>query len=466
MERISAAVDTAWAGAILNSAPVHSLKPEQHHLLKKLIWAYFLLLIFEGALRKWVLPGLSTPLLVVRDPIALWIIVLAWRQGLLPATPLLFGMIIITTISLFATILFGHGKLWVGLFGARILMLHYPVIFAIGRVFTREDVVKVGKATLWIAIPVAVLTVLQFYSPQSAWVNRGVGGDLDGSGFSGALGFFRPASIFSFTTGTTLFYGFVAAFMIYFWFNRQGVNTVILVLATIAVFVVIPFSISRGLFFGVCVSIMFALFAMSRKPRFFRYIIPAVLGTVVMIVVLTQFESFNKAIEVFTVRFETANETEGGLEGVLLDRYLGGMVGALQRASEFPFFGLGIGLGTNVGSMLTRGEVIFIISEGEWGRVIGEMGALLGLLVIFIRLSLCAKISLAAYRKLIGGDLLPWLLLSFCLVVVPQGQWGQPTTLGFGVLIGGLTLASLRVTVTETLEPETKDNERAINIMV
>ena len=35
--------------------------------LKRLIWVYFILLVFEGALRKWFLPGLSTPLLIVRD---------------------------------------------------------------------------------------------------------------------------------------------------------------------------------------------------------------------------------------------------------------------------------------------------------------------------------------------------------------------------------------------------------------
>ena len=32
-------------------------------LIKKLIWLYFLLLLFEGALRKWFLPGLSQGLL-------------------------------------------------------------------------------------------------------------------------------------------------------------------------------------------------------------------------------------------------------------------------------------------------------------------------------------------------------------------------------------------------------------------
>ena len=52
-------------------------------LIKKLIWSYFLLLLFEGALRKWFLPGLSQGLLIVRDPIAVWIYYIAYNQGLL-----------------------------------------------------------------------------------------------------------------------------------------------------------------------------------------------------------------------------------------------------------------------------------------------------------------------------------------------------------------------------------------------
>ena len=52
--------------------------------IKKLIWAYFLLLLFEGALRKWFLPGLSQGLLIIRDPIVIWIYYLAYAQGVFP----------------------------------------------------------------------------------------------------------------------------------------------------------------------------------------------------------------------------------------------------------------------------------------------------------------------------------------------------------------------------------------------
>ena len=52
--------------------------------IKKLIWAYFLLLLFEGALRKWFLPGLSQGLLIIRDPLVIWIYYLCYAQGVFP----------------------------------------------------------------------------------------------------------------------------------------------------------------------------------------------------------------------------------------------------------------------------------------------------------------------------------------------------------------------------------------------
>jgi hypothetical protein len=121
----------------------------------------------------------------------------------------------------------------------------------------------------------------------------------------------------------------------------------------------------------------------------------------------------------------------------------------VKDAGKFPFFGYGLGLGTNVGSMLTKGEVVYLIAEDEWARLIGELGPFMGLLVILLRIGLSVRIAFGAYAKLVKGDLLPWMLLSFGLLILPQGQWGQPTSLGFSALIGGLMLASLRVSVVD-----------------
>jgi hypothetical protein len=413
-------------------------------LLKQGVWLYFLLLIFDGALRKWFLPGLATPLLLVRDPLAFWLVLKAWERNLFPFNAYVALMALIGITGIYTAVFIGHGNVWVALYGARVMFFHFPLMFVIGKVFDRNDVIKLGVALLWIAIPMTVLIALQFYSPQSAWVNRGVGGDMNGAGFVGALDYLRPPGTFSFTNGTTLFYGFVTCFIFYFWINPKGVNRLLLICATISLLAAIPLSISRTLFFQFGVSLVFSMIAISRKPKYMGRMILALCGGVIALIVLSKASFFQTATEAFTARFDSANEQEGGLKGVLGDRYLGMLLGALSKSSEQPFFGYGLGMGSNVGSMLLSGERGFLIAEDEWARVLGELGPLMGLSVIILRLSFCIKVTLAGYRKLIQNDFLPWMLLSFGLLYIPQGQWSQPTSLGFSILIGGLVLASVR----------------------
>ena len=413
--------------------------------LKKGVWIYFILLIFEGALRKWFLPGLSTPLLIIRDPVAMWLIFTAWREKLLPSTAYLSVMVGVALFSMLTAMVIGHGNLFVAIYGARILLLHFPLIFVIGRVFNRDDVIQLGKVTLWITIPMTVLLVLQFYSPQSAWVNRGVGGDMEGAGFSGALGYMRPPGTFSFTNGTTLYYSFAASFIVYFWLQPKGVNRLILIGATAGLLAAIPLSISRGLFFQVVLSLVFAILTAISNPKYFGQILVSAVIILVAFGLLSYTSFFQTATKAFFTRFELANKGEGGVESVLVDRFLGGLVGGLTSSSRQPFFGFGIGIGSNVGSLLVHGGEGLVLGEGEWGRWIGEVGPLMGLIIVYIRLSLGVKIALACLQRLKMGDLLPWMLLSFGLINIAQGGWAQPTSLGFSIFISGLMLASFRL---------------------
>ena len=254
----------------------------------------------------------------------------------------------------------------------------------------------------------------------------------------------RPPGTFSFTNGVTLFYNLAGCFIFYFWLHPKGIQRWLLIGATLALFASIPLSISRGLFFQIALTLVFTMLAVSRMPKYMSKMIVAIIGGAIVLALLSNTSFFQVAFGAFDSRFETANNVEGGLQGVLIDRYMGGMFGALAQSGDKPFFGYGLGMGTNVGAMLLTGKQVFLIAEGEWGRLIGEMGPLLGVAVILIRVSLTARIAFAAYRKMIAGDLLPWILASFGLMNVAQGGWAQPTSLGFGTLIGGLMMASLK----------------------
>src|SRR5690606_30824872 len=103
--------------------------------LKIGVWAYILLLIFEGALRKWFLPFLSTPFLIVRDPIAFCLCYTSWKYRFLPCSPFLAGMVIVGFLGIITALVFAHGTLAVAIYGARILLLHFPVVFVMMAVF-------------------------------------------------------------------------------------------------------------------------------------------------------------------------------------------------------------------------------------------------------------------------------------------------------------------------------------------
>jgi hypothetical protein len=120
------------------------------------------------------------------------------------------------------------------------------------------------------------------------------------------------------------------------------------------------------------------------------------------------------------------------------------MISAIETALDQPFFGYGMGMGTNVGSALLTGSRKFLIAEEEWARLIGELGAFLGLSVIFIRLALSFKMTIFSYYELRIGNMLPWMLLGYVLTSLPRGQWAQPTSLGFSVMVAGLLIAGMK----------------------
>lgn len=416
--------------------------------LKKGIWLYFILLIIEGALRRWFLPGLAAPLLIVRDPLAVYLLFTAYRFNFFPNSKLVSLMFWIGIICFITALFFGHGNVYVAIYGVRILWVQFPMLFLIGCIFDRYDVIRMGKIILYISIPMVILITMQFYSPQSAWVNKGVGDSLQGAGFSGANGYFRPPGTFSFISGVSSFFGLVACFVFYFWLYPKYVNKLLLIMSSGSLLIAIPTSISRSLFFGAVISLFFFLIAKSSKPGFFKNMIQLFLGFLILIMVVLSTDKFDTQIDTFTTRFTNASTSEGGLEGTLIDRFLGGMVGAFFNIDDsHAILGQGIGMGTNVGAQLLSGEVSYLISEGEWGRVIGECGILFGFLIVLVRINMTVSISIQSFKMLKKGDALPWMLLSFGFVTLLNSQWSQPTNLGFYVLIGGLILASLKNTL-------------------
>lgn len=424
---------------------------DTNSIYKKAIWLYLILLIFEGGLRRWVLPSFATPLLLVRDPIVVWLVIEGVRKGWIKSRHAILMMIVATT-SLFVTLFVGHQDLVTAIYGWRIYFFYFPFIFVIGRVLTRNDILSMGRFLLYLSVPMTILIVLQFYAPQSAWINRGVGGDMEGAGFGGALGFYRPPGTFSFTAGYVSFQLVVACFLAYYLLKNNllhkslQIKSWLLWTILLAFLVSIPYSIARTHFFQSAVILVFTFIAVLIGRQSKRYILWGVVVLFISVFTISYFNILGDSLEAFTTRFESASESEGGLRGTLGNRYLGVIERALSN--DFPFWGYGLGFGTNVGTKSLGLQDMYtkFNSDQEWVRVFGESGFVLGLMIMLIRVHFSLLLFYKSYKCLIArNDFLPWLICPAVLMMMMMGQLGPNANLGFAVFISGIGLSSLKM---------------------
>ncbi len=116
--------------------------------IRRLVWTYFLLLIFEGVLRKWVVPSLSNPLLLVRAPIVIVIYALAIHARVFPYNRWVMACCLLAFVGLFAGLYVLQDAPVVALFGFQADFLHLPLIFVMPRVFDLRDVRQIDPYLL------------------------------------------------------------------------------------------------------------------------------------------------------------------------------------------------------------------------------------------------------------------------------------------------------------------------------
>jgi hypothetical protein len=431
------------------------MTPRRRKRIRQLLWLYFWLLIFEGALRKWFLPGLSNPLLLVRDPIAL--LALWWGWPLLSKRPWrtwIQPLLLIGPIAFLLALTVGHGDLFTALYGTRVLVLQLPLIFLYGAVFDRADVIRFSWVLLWICIPMAALIAAQSNLPDSHILNVGPGGQSTAA-FHGALGRSRPPGTFSFISGVSSFFSLAAASLFILLYNTRlsFQSRLFCTVAGIALVVALPVSISRSMlavYLTVLAGVIAAL-VLSRTK--ITSLIAGLVAVAIALGLATTLPIFQDTSEAFLARWEGAGAA-GGAEreevgdlGVatsqIQGRVLPGFTAPFSQLDAVPFLGYGIGMGSNVGAQRLSGELNFLIGEGAWENHVGELGPLLGVGIIFWRVVLSIWILRLASRAALRGNRIPLIFAGASLLAVVNGQVSQPTGLGFTVLSAGLTLAAL-----------------------
>jgi hypothetical protein len=433
--------------------------------IRQLIWLYFWLLIFEGALRKWILPGLSNQLLIVRDPVLLLCYAVALRKGAFPSRPFIFCILGLGLAAAFFSV-FG---LWTGssrstmvvlLYGLRSSFLHLPLIFLIAQVFSRRDVERVGSWLLALAVPMVILVFFQYRAGPEAWVNTGAGG-LEGGGQIGVavsgVDKIRPPGVFSYNTGLTAYLSLVGAYLLmHFLGGGKQYRRWLALAGTFALVASVPLAMSRSTLVSLVVVACAGFLCVIVRPEKLSRSLAAVLVPVLAVLVMGRMSFFGEGMEILGERM--MGEQGGGIKVGIFDRAMDSFTKPVKIISEAPFFGAGLGVGSNVGAKLLRGQAGFILSEGGWERNVDEMGPLIGLLYIFLRIAIVGHMASVAWKALRRGSTLSFLLLSACGLPVLNGNFSQPTALGFSVLVAGLCLAAAKDLEVESVRTRDLDN--------
>lgn len=417
-----------------------------HRSIKILIWVYLALLLAEGALRKWLLPSWSDPLLVVRDPVVLLIYALALSARIFPINRFVLVIAALAGLSAVASVLGGHTNALVIAYGVRINYLHLPLIWIMGTVLDRRDVERIGASLLLASIPMTLIMVEQFRSPMGAFINRGVGADEVGQIF-GADGRIRPPGLFAFISGPQLFYPLCAAFFFDEIGGAKRLPWYVLIVCGAAIAVALPVSISRTVMLGTGVVAVAFVCALPFASTKFSGLARSLLLLALIGAGLSRLPAFREGTDVFMMRWDSAESSPGASAWTgVVNRTVSGFTNPAYFMQNEPLLGHGIGTGSNVGARLTSGEVGFLLAEEEWGKVLLELGPVLGVAFILLRIVLVGWLGWCAWRSLRDDrNALPLLLFAAMALTILQGQWAPPTVLGFAVVGAGLLLGARNV---------------------
>lgn len=367
---------------------------------------FFLLAVFDGALRKWVMPSQSLLVFILKD------VVLAGVFGLyaLNRSPfqfprplqntwfplLLAGYVYVVLLQAFN---FTQPNLAVRVLGVKAHLAYLPLLVLLPAFLAQlrrwsPMQLLFGYMGL-VALPVLLLGIYQFFQPPTAWINRYV---ADTENIAGVAGHPRITGTFSYIGGMTAFMLFntllgFGALIGGLMTRRRWIAWAGAAFLGLCI-VVMPMTGSRGpVYFSVLLIGGVSVLLLQRRGGGSSVLIGLVLALGFSLLLLTQTDVVEGWVALQD-RIETTTDEESRIRGMLL-----GPINGIDRAG---FFGYGVGSLHQAGPRLVPGAS----SASQWVpvgyvensvmRIIFELGAL-GWIVLLV---LKCKIAWMAYQTL------------------------------------------------------------------
>ncbi|WP_041673369.1 O-antigen ligase family protein [Sulfuricella denitrificans] len=425
------------------SIVVNKSEKARRKVVKYVFWIYWLLL-FEGALRKWVFPELQELIFFARDPIVLLVYFVAWRYHIVKRDGLLTAGVIIAFIFIplmFVQIAIVDMNIFTLVYGWRMYFMYLPLMFVIKDAFNHEDIYKLIRQSLYVSIPLSVLVYFQYISPPHSFINQAYS---TGHVFIVANNIVRTTGTFSFTAGQTMFSASLIAMIVFAWLYRKSAPLLSLpwlVMATGSSVTTLLLTGSRTAFFLAGLVVLATFFGLSFTKGIKRKLTGALLLFFLLCVGAFLFMGpFKDSFDALSTRVDQADKSEG-----TANRAFSPFTEFFDVVLEAPLVGYGLGFGTSGGSKLALGKTTIVLPENEWPRVVMEVGPAFGILYIGYRVFFTLIIFGQCIRCARTENLLPMILLGFIGFYMLAGNiTGTGTIHGYNWIFVGLVMAAAR----------------------
>ena len=412
------------------------------------------LLICEGAIRKWLLPGSQDLIYFAKDVLLLGVYLGFFRdlprlrqRIRQPAQPILYGVLgfgaLFGLLQIFNPTL---PNLLVGIFGFKAYFFYAPLLFVVPAAFADDaEIYRFLRRYALLALPVGALAVSQFFSSAGSVLNTYARSSEDAYVATfGSSTYVRVTATFSFITGYTAYL----------------IATVILILALLGtgrwrlrghllIFAALGMTLLGMLMTGsrapvLIVVLLFPFYwwlgvirERGGSATFGRLLIAlALVGGVLA-------TTSPEAIDAFRGRAAGVSDMPGRVSSPLLSPYL--------LLPEVGLLGFGIGATHQTAATLAPGVVPYswmhgLIVEVESGRVMLELGPIGFLLVYFARiyLALFALSQVFALRTRFHRALATASFLFF-LAAIPGGAVFDVTADLYFWFFSGLLMLAVRL---------------------
>ncbi len=366
---------------------------------------FLALVVFDGAIRKWLLPQSEQLVYIAKDVLLVALIFSygATRGLRMPAglegSPLTGWLALYVAIAALQALNPSLPSILLGVFGLKTHVLYISLVMLVPAAFRDvDDLVRTLRPVLLPVILVLAFGVVQFYLPIDHPLNRYVrGGEGQGIATFGLVGNVRVTSTFSYISGMTVFAFFAICLGLAFvaagrWRFRSNLLAYTCLIAAI---VVAPMTGARWIFYMLMAGVPLFLFGMFRsgmlETRFAGRILLASIVTTTAISLWSM-----EALDSLEYRRQSTSDSEGRIESLVSD--------PLSFLPEAGLLGFGAGATHQAGLTLFPesgyyGWLPVASFEGEQGRIMLELGAL-GFVVAFgLRFYLCWL----AWRALVNG---------------------------------------------------------------